>query len=292
MKTHRKRHAFGHSGAPSTDSFIKRSVLFPFQPVKAQCRWDPEAETYPHSPTSPLGAVVPVPGPAPSSIPASRAHHHPGAVATPPPGERVPDSRQRRPGVPGAAGPAPRSPEPGARSPPGGLPPRPPRAALPAPSATPRASAPGTAFNSQAHPRPRSARGPASPPTPLSPHARTDGRTDDCSCPTGGPAPPAVARPQKGSLFVQAQPLPLWDAPRRAQPRLTVSETPRDTHPGGSSCRCCCCWDPGRRPRGRCRQHRHSLPSSSSCGRGRPLCSCSCQWLRLRDYSRFPSPPF
>lgn len=47
-----KMHALGHSSTPSTDSFIKQSVLSPSQPVKTRFQLEPGTVTYPGNLTS------------------------------------------------------------------------------------------------------------------------------------------------------------------------------------------------------------------------------------------------
>ncbi|XP_047593057.1 basic proline-rich protein-like [Lutra lutra] len=149
--------------------------------------------------------------PVPSPIPAGRSHAHPGAVAAPQPGKYAPESRERFPGVLGAAGSAPWSPEPA------GLLSRPPRAALPAPSATPRASAPGTTAHSLVYPWERTGTGrPAAASAPdgqLPSPRRRPGAPRGVPAPTRCPHLPGIAPSLPGRL-----------APRRAQPRLPASE--------------------------------------------------------------------
>ncbi|XP_057395204.1 uncharacterized protein LOC103010006 [Balaenoptera acutorostrata] len=107
-------HAFSLSSTPSTGSFTKDSVLSLSQPVKAQFQFDPETVTYPDNLTSPRGSSRPQACTPRPLIPAGSSHAHPRAVAAPQPGKHAPESRERFPGVLGAAIPAPRSPETGA----------------------------------------------------------------------------------------------------------------------------------------------------------------------------------
>lgn len=236
--------------------------------------------------------------PAPSLILAGRSHVYPGAVAASQPCSRVNTRRSLGSGFPASwepAGPAP--PEPTARSPPGRhrrhlrplFPPRAPHLTLLPPgrrrTTQPASECTGTGQSAAAAVA-------SAPDGQLSLPRRRPGAS------RGGPAP---ARPPHRPSTAPSS--PGRPAPRGAQPRLTASETPRNTHPGGSSRRCCCCccrrWDRGRRPRRRHHQHRrphrrqHPQPSSSSCCCRRRCCPLrSCQWLRLRDCSWFPSPPF
>lgn len=279
-------HAFSLSSTPSTDFFIKHSVLsrLSLNLPKSQFQFDPETVTYPDNPTSPReqrspGLLSPTPE---AGRPLSR----------PPSGGRSPAARvNARPGL-GSGFPA--SGE--RRVPPlGALSREPARPLSQLGSATPRGSSPG---DDGAQPSP-----------PLGAHQdrsvcrrrrRLSPRRTAASlrpaAPRGGPAPALRPRRSRTSPFPAGTPSA---APGTASPHSLV-DIEGDTHPGGSSRRCCCCcrrWDRGRRPRRRHHQHRRPHrrqrpgPSSSCrCRRRPPLRSC--QWLRLRGFSRFPSPPF
>lgn len=180
-----KMHAFGHSSTPSTDSFIKQSVLSPSQPVKTRFQLEPGTVTYPGNLTSlPLGQ--------PSAgllLPQFRP-----AALTPTPGRSQPRSRvNTRPSI-GSGFPASwerRVPPLGARSWSGRR-----RGHLGSlsPSRVPHLAPLSPGRRRTAQSAPGSARGPASPPPPP-----PQLQTDDCPLLSPPAAPPAAAGPQPGA---------------------------------------------------------------------------------------------